>query len=81
MNNKPKFYLFREKVSLKDLRDEDEKDKEKEKKKKVKKIMKGKGKPFLNPDNKILLPTRDSIARQIRESNRTGILINNEFNV
>lgn len=81
MNNKPKYYLFREKVSLKELRDEDEKDKAKAKKKQVKKDMKGKSKPFLNLQNKILLPTRDSIARQMRENNRTGILINNEFNV
>lgn len=81
MNNKPKYYLFREKVSLKELRDEDEKDKAKAKKKQVKKDMKGKSKPFLNPTNKILLPTRDILARQMRENNRTGILINNEFNV
>jgi hypothetical protein len=80
-NNKPKFYLFREKVSLKELREQDEKDKEKEKKKKLKKVMKGKAKPYLNPDNKILLPTRESIAEQIRHSNRTAILIDNEFNV
>ncbi len=81
MSNKPKFYLFREKVSLKDLREQDEKDKKKEKKKKLKKDMKGKGKPFINSTNKILLPTRENIAEQIRRSNRTGILIDNEFNV
>jgi len=80
-NIKPKFYLFREKVSLKELREQDEKDKEKEKKKKLKKVMKGKAKPYLNPDNKILLPTRESIAEQIRHSNKTAILIDNEFNV
>jgi hypothetical protein len=73
---------------LTDLREQDkkekeqeEKDKEKEKKKKLKKVMKGKAKPYLNPDNKILLPTRESIAEQIRRSNRTAILIDNEFNV
>lgn len=79
--NKPKYYLFREKVNVKDLREsvEDEKKKEKKEAKKIKKQMKGKGKPFINPTNKILLPTRNRLVEQIRESNRTAILMNNEF--
>ena len=60
--------------TLKELRDEADKDKKKDNKKK-----KQKDKPFINEKNKILLPTRESIRDNIRESNRTAILLNQEF--
>ena len=60
--------------TLKELRDSADKDKKKDKKKK-----KEKEKPFINEKNKILLQTRESIRDNIRESNRTAILLNQEF--
>jgi hypothetical protein len=56
--------------TLKELRDSAKKDKKKKKEKE---------KPFINEKNKILLPTRESIRDNIRESNRTAILLNQEF--
>jgi hypothetical protein len=62
--------------TLKQLRDEADKDKKKDKKDKKKK---DKLKPFINEKNKILLPSRENITKNIRESNRTAILLNQEF--
>tara|TARA_R110002072_G_scaffold118067_1_gene249246 strand:+ start:593 stop:790 length:198 start_codon:yes stop_codon:yes gene_type:complete len=59
------FYMFREKKSLNKLRKEKKKD--------------NKAKPFINKKNKILIPNRESVAKKIRESNRTKILMDLEF--
>jgi hypothetical protein len=56
--------------SLEDLRKEDKKDKKKMKEK-----------PFINTKNKIKLETKETLREKLRESNRTAILLNNEFNV
>lgn len=67
-------FITREIVNLKDLRKQDEYVKKKKKKEK-----KQGSKPFINKQNKILLPTRNNIAQAIRESNRTKYLIEMEF--
>lgn len=59
--------------TLQELREADKKDK-----KKYKKVA---NKPFVNPNNKILLQTPESIKKNIRESNRTAILLRKEFDV
>jgi len=59
--------------TLKELRDAAKKDKKKDKK--------AANKPFVNPKNKILLQTPESIKKNIRESNRTAILLRREFDV
>ncbi len=59
--------------SLEELRKEDKKDKKKQKKMKEK--------PFINTKNKIMLETPQSIRNKIRESNRTAILLNKEYDV
>ena len=56
--------------SLEDLRKE-----EKQSKKKMKE------KPFINKKNKINLETRETLRDKIRESNRTSILLNREYDV
>jgi hypothetical protein len=56
--------------SLEDLRKED-----KQSKKKMKE------KPFINKKNKINLETRETLRDKIRESNRTSILLNKEYDV
>ena len=69
--------------SLEELRNDDKKDKEKDikKDKEKNKKKKQKEKPFINKDNKILLPNRESIVESIRQGNRTAILLNREFDV
>ena len=61
-------------ATLKELRADKEKESKKNKKGK-----KGKEKPFVNPNQKILLNTRSSLTNDIRESNRTKILMDLEF--
>jgi hypothetical protein len=56
--------------SLEDLRKDD-----KQSKKKMKE------KPFINKKNKINLETKESLREKIRESNRTSILLNKEYDV
>ncbi len=56
--------------SLEDLRKDD-----KQSKKKLKE------KPFINKKNKINLETKESLRDKIRESNRTAILLNREYDV
>jgi len=56
--------------SLEDLRKDD-----KQSKKKMKE------KPVINNKNKINLETRESLRDKIRESNRTSILLNREYDV
>ena len=56
--------------SLEELRKEDKKDKKKQKEK-----------PFINKKNKINLETKESLRDKIRESNRTSILLNREYDV
>ncbi len=68
----PSHYKEHALSTLKELRDEADKDKNKNKKK-------DKQKPFINKKNKILLPTRENITKNIRENNRTAILLNQEF--
>lgn len=67
MNNK--YLITRELVNLKDLRYNYGKEKKK----------KGASKPFINKYNKILLPSRDNLVKNIRESNKTKLLIDYEF--
>jgi len=70
--------------TLQELREQKEKEDKKGKKGKkgkrdpIDKIY-GKAKPFLNPDNKIILNTRERIADNMRESNRTKILLDLEY--
>ena len=68
------FYVFRPKKSVNELREEKKQDDKKSKSK-----SKSKAKPFINPKNKILLNTRHNLGDQIRESNRTKILMDLEF--
>ena len=56
--------------TLKELRDADKKNKKKTT-----------NKPFVNPKNKIMIQTPESIKKNIRESNRTAILLRKEFDV
>ena len=56
--------------SLEDLRKDD-----KQSKKKMKE------KPVINKKNKINLETRETLRDKIRESNRTSILLNKEYDV
>ena len=56
--------------SLDDLRKEDKKSKKKLKEK-----------PFINKKNKINLETKETLRDKIRESNRTSILLNREYDV
>jgi hypothetical protein len=56
--------------SLDDLRKDDKKSKKKMKEK-----------PFINKKNKINLETKESLRDKIRESNRTSILLNKEYDV
>ena len=76
-------YIIRDKErkaqgkTLEELRSDDKKDKEKDKKKKRKE----KEKPFINKDNKILLPNRESLVETMRQNNRTAILLNREFDI
>ena len=56
--------------TLKELRDASKKDKKK-----------NTNKPFINLKNKIMLQTPESIKNNIRESNRTSILLRKEFDV
>ena len=56
--------------SLEDLRKDDKKSKKKLKEK-----------PFINKKNKINLETKESLRDKIRESNRTSILLNKEYDV
>ncbi len=67
----PPFYVFRKGKDLKELRDDDKKDKKKSKKTKAT--------PYLNPKNKIMLETKNSLGEKIRESNRTKILMDLEY--
>ena len=39
----------------------------------------GKAKPFINPNNKILLNTRERLIDNMRENNRTKILMDLEY--
>ena len=64
------FYVFRPKKSVGELREEKKRDDKKSK---------SKAKPYINPKNKILLNTRHNLGDQIRESNRTKILMDLEF--
>ena len=66
------FYVFRPKKSVGELREEKKQDDKKSK-------SKSKAKPFINPKNKILLNTRHNLGDQIRESNRTKILMDLEY--
>ena len=56
--------------SLEELRKDD-----KQSKKKMKE------KPVINKKNKINLETRETLSDKIRESNRTSILLNREYDV
>lgn len=56
--------------SLDELRKEDKKNKKKQKEK-----------PFINKKNKINLETKETLRDKIRESNRTTILLNREYDV
>ena len=72
MNNRK--FIIRELVNLKDLREQQKKENIKKKKKK-----KTGDRPFINKNNKILLPTREDLKLMVRESNRTKLLIEAEF--
>ena len=78
--SKPNYYfvnLAKSKAqgsTLQELRDQKEKEKKKEKKGK-----KNKEKPFVNPNQKILLNTHSRLADNMRESNRTKILMEMEY--
>ena len=61
--------------TLTELREQKEKDKKKDKKGKGK----GKATPFINPNQKILLNTKEDIKNNMRESNRTKILMDLEY--
>ena len=61
--------------TLNELRAQKEKDKKKDKKGKGK----GKATPFINPNQKILLNTKEDVKNIMRESNRTKILMDLEF--
>jgi hypothetical protein len=65
------FYVFRPKKSVGELREDKKRDDKKNKK--------SKAKPYINPKNKILLNTRHNLGEQIRESNRTKILMDLEY--
>jgi len=56
--------------SLDDLRTDDKKSKKKMKEK-----------PFINKKNKINLETKETLRDKIKESNRTSILLNREYDV
>lgn len=62
--------------TLNELREEKSKDDKKEKKEKK---GKNKAKPFINPNQKILLNTQGRLQDNMRESNRTKILMDLEF--
>lgn len=65
--------------SLAELRLEDKKDKQKKKKKEN--VLASKSKPFTNPNNKIMLANREDVINNIRQGNRTAILLNREFDI
>ena len=69
-----KIIFTRQLVNIQDLRKQSKKEKMKEMKEK-----KGKGKPFINNNNKILLNDRVRLTDIIRGSNRTKYLIETEF--
>ena len=79
--SKPNYYfvnLAKQKAqgsTLTELREQKEKDKKKDKKGKGK----GKATPFINPNQKILLNTKNELKDNMRESNRTKILLDLEF--
>ena len=72
--SKPNYYfvnLARSKAqgsTLQELRDQKEKEK-----KRGKKDKKNKEKPYVNPNNKILLNTKERVINNMRENNRTKI--------
>ena len=88
--SKPNYYfvnLAKSKAqgsTLQELRDQKEKEKKKDKKDKkgkkdpIDKIY-GKSKPFVNPNQKILLNTHSRLVDNMRENNRTKILMDLEY--
>ena len=89
--SKPNYYfvnLAKSKAkgsTLQELRDQKAKQ-EKEEKKKDKKGKRdpidkiyGKSKPYVNPNNKILLNTKERVINNMRENNRTKILMEMEY--
>ncbi len=80
--SKPNYYfvnLAKSKAqgsTLQELRDQKEKEKEKKKGKKGKK---DKEKPYVNPNQKILLNTHSRLVDTMRENNRTKILMDLEY--
>lgn len=67
----PPKYVFIKGKNLKKLRDDDKKDK--------KKVKKSKSTPYINSKNKIILDTKANLGENMRESNRTKILLELEF--
>ena len=86
--SKPNYYfvnLAKSKAAgstLQELRDQKEKESKKGKKGKKDPIDKiyGKSKPYVNPNQKILLNTHSRLVDTMRENNRTKILMDLEFN-